>query len=96
MASHEYGIETDAMTLQRFVLAEQKRFPGATGDLTTLLTSLLTAFKAISSATQKAGLAQLYAISYASQSYTTYIMTVLAENNDRFYSNISSRNKTYK
>ncbi|VDM28526.1 unnamed protein product [Toxocara canis] len=62
MSSREYGIETDAMTLQRFVLAEQKRFPGATGDLTTLLTSLLTAVKAISSATQKAGLAHLYGI----------------------------------
>ncbi|VDK46994.1 unnamed protein product [Anisakis simplex] len=62
MSSREYGIETDAMTLQRFVLAEQKRYPNATGDLTSLLTSLLTAIKAISSATQKAGLAQLYGI----------------------------------
>ena len=41
----EYGIETDSVTLQRFVLNEQRKFPDATGDLTTLLTSLLTAVK---------------------------------------------------
>ncbi|KAL3095320.1 hypothetical protein niasHS_007419 [Heterodera schachtii] len=58
----EYGIETDSVTLQRFVLNEQKKFPDATGDLTTLLTSLLTAVKAISSAVRKAGLAQLYGV----------------------------------
>ncbi|CAJ0928138.1 unnamed protein product, partial [Mesorhabditis belari] len=57
-----YGMETDAMTLQRFVLNEQRKFPSATGDLTNILTSLLTAFKAISSAVRKAGLAQLYGI----------------------------------
>ncbi|WKY15891.1 hypothetical protein Q1695_000961 [Nippostrongylus brasiliensis] len=50
------------MTLQRFVLQEQRKFPEATGDLTNLLTSLLTAFKAISSAVRKAGLANLYGI----------------------------------
>lgn len=38
----EYGFETDSVTLQRFVLNEQKKFPEATGDLTFLLTSLLT------------------------------------------------------
>ncbi|KAH7732191.1 FBP-1 protein [Aphelenchoides avenae] len=57
-----FGIETDAMTLQRFVLQEQKRHPDATGDLTNLLTSLLTAVKAISTAVRKAGLAQLYGL----------------------------------
>lgn len=56
----EFGIETDSMTLQRFVMKQQKKHPEATGDLTFLLTSLSTAFKAISSAVRKAGLAQLY------------------------------------
>jgi fructose-1,6-bisphosphatase I len=55
-----YGIETDAMTLQRFVLQEEKRHPEATGDFTNLLTSILTAVKAISTSVRKAGLAQLY------------------------------------
>uniref|UniRef100_A0A8R1Y168 Fructose-1,6-bisphosphatase isozyme 2 n=1 Tax=Onchocerca volvulus TaxID=6282 RepID=A0A8R1Y168_ONCVO len=55
----EYGMETDAMTLQRFVLQDQRRHPTATGDLTNLLTSLLTAIKAISSAVRKAGIVRL-------------------------------------
>lgn len=38
-------METDTMTLQRFVLRDQRNHPTATGDLTNLLTSLLTAIK---------------------------------------------------
>ncbi|KAJ1371993.1 Fructose-1,6-bisphosphatase [Parelaphostrongylus tenuis] len=60
--SQQYGIQTDSMTLQRFILAQQRNHPTATGDFTNLLTSLLTAVKAIASATRKAGLAQLYGI----------------------------------
>uniref|UniRef100_A0A0N5AIW7 Fructose-1,6-bisphosphatase 1 n=1 Tax=Syphacia muris TaxID=451379 RepID=A0A0N5AIW7_9BILA len=60
--SSKYGFQTDAMTLQRYVLLEQMRYPNATGDLTQLLTCLLTAIKAISSACQKAGVAKLYGI----------------------------------
>lgn len=59
---NEYGIRTDAMTLSRFVLGEQRKVPGATGDLTTLLNNLLTAIKAISSAVRKAGLASLFGV----------------------------------
>lgn len=50
------------MTLSRFVLAEQRNFPGATGDLTQLMNSILSAVKAISSAVRKAGIAKLYGI----------------------------------
>jgi len=57
--AEHYGIHTDSMTLTRFVMAEQKKVPGATGDLTFLLQSLLTAIKAISSAVRRAGLAHL-------------------------------------
>uniref|UniRef100_A0A914PGR5 fructose-bisphosphatase n=1 Tax=Panagrolaimus davidi TaxID=227884 RepID=A0A914PGR5_9BILA len=57
-----FGIETDTITLQRFLLNEQRKYPSATGDLTYLLVSLCTAFKAISAAVRKAGLAQLYGI----------------------------------
>jgi len=58
----QYGIQTDCMTLGRFVLDEQRKVPGATGDLTTLLNSILVAVKAISSAVRKAGLAHLMGI----------------------------------
>ena len=54
MSAHQYGIETDAMTLQRFVMHEQRKFPDPTGNLSNLLTSLLTAVRAISSAVRKA------------------------------------------
>jgi len=51
------------MTLTRFLLAEQRRYPSATGDLTQLMTAIMTAVKAISSAVRRAGIAQLYGIS---------------------------------
>ncbi len=55
----DFGVETDAMTLNRFLLAEQQKIPGATGDFTNLINSLLTAIKAISNAVRKAGLQAL-------------------------------------
>jgi len=59
MASTGQPIDSNAMTLTRFVLAEQKKVPSATGELTQLLTSIQTAVKAISSAVRKAGIANL-------------------------------------
>ncbi|KAG8194849.1 hypothetical protein JTE90_017282 [Oedothorax gibbosus] len=54
------GFDTDCMTLTRYVLAEQRKVPQATGDLTQLLNNIMTAIKAISSAVRKAGIAKLY------------------------------------
>lgn len=53
------AFDSNCMTLTRFVLAEQKKVPTATGDLTQLLTSIQTAVKAVSSAVRRAGLAHL-------------------------------------
>ena len=53
------SIDTNCMTLTRFVLNEQRKIPGATGDLTQLLNAILCAIKAVSSAVRKAGIAQL-------------------------------------
>jgi fructose-1,6-bisphosphatase I len=52
-------IDTNCMTLTRFVLAEQRRIPGASGDLSQLLNSLQSAIKAVSSAVRRAGIANL-------------------------------------
>lgn len=52
-------IDTNCMTLTRFVLAEQRRIPGASGDLSQLLNSLQSAVKAVSSAVRRAGIANL-------------------------------------
>lgn len=60
--SSNLAIDTNCMTLTRFVLAEQRRTPGATGDLTQLLNSLQSAIKAVSSAVRRAGIANLYGI----------------------------------
>ena len=52
-------MDVDTMTLTRFVLNEQRKISGATGSLTMLLNSLLTAIKAISTAVRRAGFANL-------------------------------------
>ena len=57
--SSNQAIDTNAMTLTRFVLAEQRKIPGATGELTQLLTAIQTSVKAVSSAVRKAGIAKL-------------------------------------
>lgn len=62
MSSTTQAIDSNCMTLTRFVLAEQRKVPGATGDLTQLLSSLQSAVKAVSSAVRKAGIAKLYGI----------------------------------
>ena len=48
------------MTLTRYVIQEQRRYPDASGELTQLLNAMLTAIKAVSTAVRKAGLANLY------------------------------------
>jgi len=48
--------------MTRFLLAEQRKFPHAQGDLTQLMNAILTAVKAISTAVRKAGIAKLYGI----------------------------------
>ncbi|XP_012685732.1 fructose-1,6-bisphosphatase 1-like [Clupea harengus] len=55
------AFDTNVITLTRFVLEEGRRAKG-TGELTTLLNSMCTAIKAISTAVRKAGIANLYGI----------------------------------
>ncbi|KAK2579938.1 hypothetical protein KPH14_007618 [Odynerus spinipes] len=56
------SFDSNCMTLTRFVLAEQRKVPTATGDLSQLLNSIQTAVKAVSSAVRKAGIANMYGI----------------------------------
>ncbi|PIK55514.1 Fructose-1,6-bisphosphatase 1 [Apostichopus japonicus] len=56
------GIDTDCMTLSRFMLEEQGRCEGATGEMTQLLNAISTACKGISSAVHRAGISHLYGI----------------------------------
>ncbi|XP_019871486.1 fructose-1,6-bisphosphatase 1 [Aethina tumida] len=54
------AIDSNCITLTRFVLAEQKKVPNATGELTQLLNSIQTAVKVISSAVRRAGITKLF------------------------------------
>ncbi|XP_063383088.1 fructose-1,6-bisphosphatase 1 [Cydia fagiglandana] len=63
MSQHGPAFDVNAMTLTRWVLAQQRTAPAATGDLTQLLNSIQTAVKAIQSAVRKAGIAKLHGIS---------------------------------
>lgn len=62
MSTTGAGIDTDCMTMTRFLLAEQRKYPHAQGDLTQLMNAILTAVKAISNSVRKAGIARLYGI----------------------------------
>uniref|UniRef100_A0A674CF38 Fructose-1,6-bisphosphatase 1 n=1 Tax=Salmo trutta TaxID=8032 RepID=A0A674CF38_SALTR len=59
--SERGAFDTNVVTLTRFVQAEGRKAKG-TGELTTLLNSICTAVKAISTAVRKAGIANLYGI----------------------------------
>ncbi|KAI5088344.1 fructose-1,6-bisphosphatase isozyme 2, partial [Silurus meridionalis] len=60
--SDQTAFDTDVWTLTRFVMEMGRQAKGATGELTQLINSMLTAIKAISSAVRKAGLAHLQGI----------------------------------
>ena len=57
--SSDSGLETDYLTLTRFIIQEQRKFPSATGELTQLMNGLQTAIKAVSMAVRKAGMINL-------------------------------------
>lgn len=54
--------DTNCMTLNRFILQEQRNHPSASGDLTHLLNSILTAVKAISTAVRRAGMTKMFGV----------------------------------
>ncbi|CAF1125597.1 unnamed protein product [Adineta steineri] len=59
-------METECTTVTSFVLEQKKKYPGATGELTILLNTLLTAIKACAAAVRKAGIAKLYGLAGSS------------------------------
>ncbi|XP_071497229.1 fructose-1,6-bisphosphatase 1-like [Diadema antillarum] len=62
MGDSSAKIDTDFMTLTRFMIEEQTRCEGATGEMTQLLNAIATAVKSISSNVRKAGISRLYGI----------------------------------
>ena len=53
------ALQTDFLTVTRFVLEEQRKIPGTSGEMTQLINTILTAIKAVSSAVRKGGIAKL-------------------------------------
>lgn len=51
-----FSRERDPVTLTRFILNEQKKYPEASGELTIILTAIQTACKSITSSVRRAGL----------------------------------------
>jgi fructose-1,6-bisphosphatase I len=92
--SSSSGFDTDCMTLTRFVLAEQKKIPSATGDLTQLLTSIQTAVKAVSTAVRKAGIAHLYGISGSTNIQGEEVKKLDVLSNQLFINMLKSSYKT--
>lgn len=62
------GMDTNCMTVSRFIIEKQKNNPNATGEFTTCLNSLLTSIKAVSSAVRRAGIYQIYGLAGESNS----------------------------
>lgn len=60
--SDQSVFDVDVWTLTRFVMETGRKVKGATGELTQVINSILTAIKAISSAVRKAGLVHLQGI----------------------------------
>lgn len=88
--SSQGGFDTNCMTLTRFVLAEQRKVPGATGELTTLLNNIQTAIKAISSAVRKAGIAKLYGIAGSTNVQGEEVKKLDVLSNDLFINMLKS------
>ena len=66
--SRPSSMDTNCMTVSRFIIEKQKGNPNATGEFTTLLNSLLTSIKAVSSAVRRAGIYQIYGLAGESNS----------------------------
>lgn len=60
MSTTPHQFDPNTITLTRFLLAEQKNYPSASGDLSQLLNSVQTAVKIVSCAVRKAGITKLF------------------------------------
>lgn len=56
------AMNTDCMTLERFILKQQKKHSGATGDFTYIMNAIVSAVKSISSAVRRAGMTGMYGV----------------------------------
>ncbi|CAH8590942.1 unnamed protein product [Schistosoma mattheei] len=92
--SSESGLETDYLTLTRFIIQEQRKFPSATGELTQLMNGLQTAIKAVSIAVRKAGMINLYGLTGSSNVQGEDVKKLDVLSNDLFINMLKSSYST--
>ena len=83
-------VDTDCMTLTRFILAEQKKHPEADGNLSQLLTSLQSAIKAISAAVRRAGISNLFGAAGTSNVQGEQVKKLDVLSNELFINQLTS------
>lgn len=57
------GLDTDCMTLTRYILHEQRKHTEASGDFTQIMYAIATSVKAVSTYVRKAGITKLFGLS---------------------------------
>ena len=53
------GLDTDCMTITRYILHGQRKHPTASGDFTQIMNAIATSVKAVSTYVRKAGITKL-------------------------------------
>ena len=76
------------MTLTRYILTEQKKHVEATGDLTLILSALVTACKAVTAAVRRAGLLKLHGLHGSSNATGDEVKKLDVIANDIFISSL--------
>lgn len=93
--SVQIPFDTNCMTLTRFLIAEQRRYPTATGELTTLLNALGTAIKSVSSAVRKAGMTNLFGLANTVNVQGEEVKRLDVLSNELFINMLKSSYTTY-
>ncbi|XP_064087209.1 fructose-1,6-bisphosphatase 1-like [Macrobrachium nipponense] len=88
------AIDTNCITLTRFILNEQRKHPHATGELTMLMMGIQTAVKSISNAVRKAGIASLYGLAGSVNVQGEDVKKLDVLSNDLFINMLSSSYST--
>lgn len=82
--------KTEYITLTKFIMAEQKKIPHATGDFTQLLNSLQTVVKIVDIAVRKAGITQLFGLHGTTNFHGQLLRKLDVLSNELFINMLSS------
>lgn len=89
-------INPDCMTLTRFLIGEQRKYPTASGELTTLLNALQTAIKSVSSAVRKAGMTNMFGLAKTTNATGDEVKRLDVLSNELFINMLQSSYTVHK